>query len=101
MVLPLDKVTQLSNFSFNNLITEVLPIFSRLAISALLNPFPWANSFLTSSFLFAAARGRPCALPLLLASAIPAFTRSFKIERSNSANTASIPANAFPDGVVK
>ncbi len=30
----------LSNFSFNNLITEVLPIFSRLAISDLLNPFP-------------------------------------------------------------
>ena len=54
-----------------------------------------------SSFLFAAVFGLPCRLPLLRASAIPAFTRSFNIERSNSAKTASIPAKAFPDGVVK
>ena len=45
-----------------------------------------------------AVMGRPCGShPFLLGR----FTRSRKISRSNSANTASIPASALPLGVVR
>jgi len=53
------------------LLTDVRPIFSRLAISDLLSPS--ANNFLTCFDLIVADLGRPCIFPCFLACSIPAF----------------------------
>ena len=69
----------------------------RLAIARLLSP-SWRSCFISPTSL-PAVMGRPCGFPSFLAWSIPAFTRSRKISRSNSANTASIPASARPIAV--
>ena len=71
----------------------------RLAIARLLSP-SWRSCFISPTSL-PAVMGRPCGFPSFLAWSIPAFTRSRRISRSNSANTASIPASALPLGVVR
>ena len=71
----------------------------RLAISRLLSPS--LRSCFISGTSLPAVMGRPCGFPSFLAYSIPAFTRSRKISRSNSANTASIPVSALPLGVVR
>ena len=53
------------------------------------------------AYVRAAAEHAETNFPSFLACAIPAFTRARKISRSNSANTASIPASARPLGVVR
>ncbi len=54
----------------------------------------------TSAALLATDTGLPRVFPLDCACAMPALTRSLSISRSNSTNTASIPAKARPVGVV-
>ena len=79
--------------------TEVLPIPSRRAISV------WRNRSAlrrcTSSAFSDAVGGLPWGRPSFRAWAMPARTRSRRISRSNSANTASMPVIARPDGVVR
>jgi hypothetical protein len=79
--------------------TEVRPICRRRAISALLTPARW--SFRTWLAWTPAVMGRPSRLPLCRACAKPARTRSRRMSRSNSANTANRPAIARPAGVVR
>src|ERR1039457_1743771 len=79
--------------------TEVRPIPNRRAISALL--MPARCSFRTCSAWNPAVMGRPNFLPFCRAWARPARTRSRRISRSNSANTASNAAMARPAGVVR
>ena len=61
----------------------------RLVISRLLSPS--LRSCFISGTSLPAVTGRPCGFPSFLACSIPAFMRSRKISRSNSANTASLP----------
>src|ERR1700691_5885928 len=79
--------------------TEVRPISSRRAISALLTPALY--SFRTWLVWSAAVCGRPRRVPFCRAWARPARTRSRRISRSNSAKTASKAAMARPAGVVR
>ena len=83
----------------SNRCTEARLILNRLAIADWLRPV--AESVRTSSAREATVGGRPCRLPRLRAWAIPAFTRSRRMSRSNSAKSASSPAIARPTGVVK
>ncbi len=62
---------------------------------------PRAYNRLTCLLFRRAVGGRPCGRPSRRACAIPAFTRSRKISRSNSANTANNPASARPVDVVR
>jgi len=71
--------------------TEVLPIHTFRAISDLF--IPRLKSFFTSAAFFAAVAGRLCEWPWVWAWAIPAFTRSLRMSRSNSAKAADIPLN--------
>src|SRR5208283_2975957 len=79
--------------------TEVRPICRRRAMADLLSPE--RRSLRTRSACRAAVAGRPRRFPFCRAWAKPARTRSRKISRSNSANTASNPAMARPAGVVR
>ena len=65
--------------------TEVRPMASRRAISALLMPARW--SLRISADLAAAVAGRPSRFPFSRAWARPARTRSRRISCSNAANT--------------
>ncbi len=83
----------------SNRCTEARLMLNRLAIADWLRPA--AESARTSPAREATVEGRPCGFPRLRACAMPAFTRSRRMSRSNSAKIASSPAIARPAGVVK
>ena len=62
---------------------------------------PRAYNCLIGLLLRRAVGGRPCRRPARWACTIPAFTRSRRISRSNSAKTANSPARARPVEVVR
>jgi hypothetical protein len=79
--------------------TEVRPICSRRAISALLRSARY--SFLTCSECSAAVIGRPSRFPVCRAYSNPARVRSRRPPFSNSAKMAGRPAIARPAAVVR
>lgn len=73
--------------------TEVRLTPSFLAICRLLTPSFWSRFISASSF--PAVLGRPWGFPSFLACAIPAFTRSRRMSRSNSAKKGISPIAAI------